>query len=354
MEIYLILVGAVLVLGRLLPQEGPERKFYIALMALLHLLICGLRHPHLTGDLMKYHWQFNAAGAGEWLSAGKNPGFFLLMQVIFRLTDGNFQIFLFLIAAISQLAFALVIYRCSPAPWLSYLALNCLGFFLFGFSAIKQALGMALVMLAYLGIVEDRPKWFLGFTLLAGAVHLPMLSFLPAYFLTRFRVDRGMLWAYILAAAALFLLRQPVVEFVQELYYDTETDFVWSGGLGGRFFLILLILASGGLLRGLEDRQFTKVFHLMAVSAVLQMFSGFDNVFTRLADVYFQFSVLFIPQLLCLPGTGPLAFNRRSRKWLAGLAAVCLIWFYWRTNLSVEIVNPVDNYLNYRFFWQER
>lgn len=354
MDVYLILLGLILVLGRWMPQTGPERKCYIALMALLHLLLCGLRHPHLTGDLMKYHWDFLAAGFASWVPDGKNPGFFLLMKAVYHLTDGNFQIFLFLIATLIQLTAALVIYRYSPAPWLGYLTLNCLGFYLFGFSAIKQALGMALVMAAFLGIMEDRPKFFLAMTLLAGAVHLPMLSFLPAYLLTRFRVNRGMLFAYALAAVALYLFRQPVAEFAKGLYYGAETTFSWSGGLGGRFFLIVLIGTAGAMLRGLEDLQFHKLIHLMAVSAILQMFSGFDNVFTRLADVYFQFSVIFIPRMLCLPGKGPLAFNSRSRRWLTGIAAVCLLIFYWKTNLNVEIVSSVDNYLNFRFFWQER
>lgn len=354
MEIYLILLGLTVVLGRWMPQQGPERKYCIVLMALLNTLVCGLRHPDLTGDLMKYHWQFNAAGAGTMLPDGKNFGFFLLMRLVFYLTDGNFQIFLFLTAAAAQLAAALVVFRCSPAPWLSYLTLHCFGFYIFGFSAIKQALGMALILLAFLGIVQDRPGWFLVFTLLAGAVHLPMLCFLPAYLLTRFRMDRAMLAAYTLLAGVLYAFRQEVAALAGGMYYGAETDFSRWDGLGGRFFLILLVTAAGILLRGVEDRAFNKLLHLMAVSAVLQMFSGFDNVFARLADVYFQFSIVFIPQMLCLPGRGPLAFDRSGRKWLAGLAAVCLIWFYWRTNLNVEIGDPVDNYLNFRFFWQER
>jgi hypothetical protein len=190
--------------------------------------------------------------------------------------------------------------------------------------------------------------------LLAGSVHLPMLSFLPAYTLTRFQMNRGMLGAYALVAAVLYWFRQSVVDLAKGLYYGAETVFSWQSGLGGRFFLIVLIAAAGGLLRGLEAPGFGKVLHLMVVSAILQMFSGFDNVFTRLTDVYFQFSVVFIPQMLCLPGKGPLAFNRPSRRLLAMLCAVCLILFYWKTNLNVEIAGSVDNYLNFRFFWQER
>lgn len=350
----MILLGAVLVLGRWMPQQGPRRKWYIAAMVLLHTLLCGLRHPHLTGDLMKYHWEFLSQSRAGWAIPARNPGFSLAMQGIYRVFDGNFQIFLFVTAAVSQLAAGWVIWKDSPAPWLSYLTLHCLGFFVFGFSAVKQALGMAFVLLAFRGIAENRPKFFFAMVALAGAVHLPMLAFLPAYFLTRFRVDRAVLAAYVLAGVLLFCCREPAAEAARQLYYGESDPLVWSGGPGGRFFLMVLITAAGLLLRGTENVQFGKVFHLMAVSCVLQLFSGFDHVFTRLADVYFQFSVLYLPAMVLEPGNGGLAMNRRSRKLLAVAAAVFLIWYYYETNLSVNIENSVDNYWNLRFFWQTR
>lgn len=353
MEVYLILLGAVLVLGRCLPQQGRSRKWYILLMVLLHTALCGLRHPHLTGDLMKYHWEFLQIGQGNWAIPARNPGFYLLMKGIYHLSGGNFQVFLFVTAAISQLAAGWIIWKYSPAPWLSYLTLHCLGFYIFGFSALKQALAMAFVLLAFQGIGENRPKFFLGMVGLAGLIHLPMLAFLPAYFLTRFRVDRAVLMAYVLGGISLFLFREPAAALAGEVYYG-EAAFSRYTSLGGRFFLILLIAAAGLLLRGTEDQNFGRLFHLMAVSALLQMLSGFGNVFTRLADVYFQFAVLYIPGMLCLPGSGPLALNRRSRKVLTAAVVIFLIWFYYRTNLSVNIGFSADNYLNFRFFWQGR
>lgn len=354
MEVYLILPAAVLVLGRWMPQAGPGRKWYVLLMVLLHTALCGLRHPHLTGDLMKYHWEFLSVGPGNWRIFQQNAGFYLMMKGIYHLSGGNFQVFLFAAAAVSQLAVGWILWKYSPAPWLSYLTLHCLGFYIFGFSAVKQTLGMAFVLLAVQGIVENRPKFFLGMVLIAGTIHLPMLAFLSAYFLTRFRVDRAVLIAYVLGGILLFLLREPAADAMAGLYYGENMGFSWSGGPGGRFFLLFLITAAGVLLRGTEDQSFGKLVHVMAVSTLLQMLSGFDNVFTRLADVYFQCAVLYIPQMLCLPGSGPLAMNCRSRKLLTAAVVLFLIWFYYRTNLDVTIGNPRDNYLNFRFFWQER
>lgn len=352
MEIYLIILAAVLLLGRVLPQEGPKRKQYIVLMALLHAFVCGFRYQHLTGDLMKYHWEFNATAEAGWLPDGRNVGFYLLMRLVYHLTDGNFQIFLLLIAVVTQAAAACVIDRYSPAPWLSYLVLNCMGFYIFGFSAVRQALAMAFVMLSFIGIAERKPGWFLGMMTIAGLVHLPSLIFLPAYPLVHFRVSREMLAAYILGGILLHIFKEPIVDFMRGLYYDDGTEFAYSGSLGGRFFLILLITGAGALLRGFESRQFAALFHLMAVSALLQMLSGFDNVFTRLTDYYFQFSVLYIPMIFYgKQRSAILPFNGQSRKMFAAMVSLCLIWFYYTTNLNVDIAYAVDDYTNFRFAW---
>ena len=117
----------------------------------------------------------------------------------------------------------------------------------------------------------------------------------------------------------------------------------------------------GFALRGFNGKYFSKVANLIVAAAVLQMFSGFDNVFTRLTDYYLQFLIIFIP----------LSFADYKDKKLEGISegisldilpkqrfiiiiflVMFLIWFYNKYNLSVDII-PVDDYTNYRFFWEE-
>lgn len=354
MEIYLILAAATLLLGRFMPQEGPERKRCIILMALLQGFVCGFRYQHLTGDLMKYHWEFNAAAEAGWLEGGRNPGFYWLLKAVCHLSGGNFQVLLILIAAVTQIAAAVLIYRYSPAPWLSWLVFNCMGFYISGFSAIKQALAMALVMLAFLGIAERKLRLYLAMMALAGLVHLPALIFLPAYWVVQFRMDRAVLGAYALAGALLWLFREPFAAFLTELYYGEAAALSNGGSPGGRFFLILLIAGAGLLLRGADSRQFGGLAHLMLISALLQMLSGFGNLFTRLADYYFQFSILYIPMIFGDHGAAVLPFDPGSRKKLAAVAAVCLILFYYTAFLNVDIAYAVDDYTNFRFMWDVR
>lgn len=368
-KIYYYLVIAVLVFGMLMPQKGKKRIYYIILMALIHAFVCGFRYMYLTGDLRKYAASYNQMEGMAWTSesvlrGGKNVGFGLLLKLLSTITHGDFQILLIVIAVITELALAMLVYRYSPRPWMSYLVWDCLSFYIFGFSAIKQALAMSVLMWAVTGILERKPKKFLLFAVIAGLIHMPAFAFLPAYWIAKRRVTGDTILFAVAAAVAIFFLRTQIVAIISPLYYEEETFVLGESGLGMRFFFIIGLLAVGILIKGFEERDFSALFHLIVISAILQMFSGFDNVFTRMADYYFQFSVLYIPLLfLSSPGdtrmmqNGPYGARAvfrtdpKIKAYAVFFTVALLMLYYYKTQLSATILYDVDNYLNYRFMW---
>ncbi|WP_458398432.1 EpsG family protein [Anaerotignum sp.] len=364
MYIYLYIVAATLILGAVMPQRGKKRIWYIFLITLIHTFVCAFRYQHLTGDLMKYHNEFNTVAKYSWFShevlhEGRNSGFYLLMKLVNELTGGYFQFLLIVIAVITHIILAYMIYRYSPAPWLSYLVWNCMSFYIFGLNAIKQTLAMSFVMLSFVGIAEKRPKFYVGSMILAGLIHTPSLIFLPAYWLAQKRVNYGMILFYFILGVALYVFKNQFVDFTRSFYYEDDTVFVFSGEIGSRFIMILGFTLFAVLFKGFPNRDLEKLFHLMAIATMLQMLSGFDNIFTRLTDYYFQFSVLYIPmtffpydqkkQSSRLQRVFP--FNERSLKFMSLFICIFIIWFYWTYNLNITIEYQVDNYLNYRFMW---
>ena len=364
LEYYLLLV-AVIALGVLMPQGAKDRKQYIAVIAVLHSLLSGLRHQYLTGDMQTYCYKYWRTLNEGWFSEeifqeGKNFGFNWLLKFFSTISDGEFQVFLIAVAIFIQAAVAYLIHKYSPLPWLSFLVWNCIGFYSFGFSAIKQSIAMGLIMIAFVGIMEERPKLFAVFTILAGFVHAPALIFIPAYFLSKQKFTLRTLIIYICGAAAVFINRNQIVKLMEEFYYE-EGIIGDNTELGGRFFLIVLFIIAGFALKGFNGKYFSKVANLIVVAAVLQMFSGFDNVFTRLTDYYLQFLIIFIP----------LAFGDYKDEKFHGISegisldipprlkfiiivflSVFLIWFYNKYILGVDMI-AVDDYTNYRFFWEE-
>lgn len=365
-RVYYYVVAAVLLFGALLPQHGKQKRIYIALMAALHTFICGWRYMYLTGDLLKYSGQYTRIyPVNGWFSeqvfdGGRNFGFAWLSKLLSLISNGNFQILLIVIAVITEIAVAIIIYRYSPAPWLSYLLWDCFGFYIFGFSAIKQALAMGLLMFAFTGIMEERPRRFFLWTVLAGCIHAPALIFLPAYWIAKSKLSVRRMTAYVISAVLIFIFRNQIVTFISEFYYD-ETDFTVNDRLGGRFMMIAALIAAGVFLRGFSGKNFSKLFNLMIAAAILQMFSGFDNVFTRLTDYYFQFLILYLPMMF-YPERDErlnngyqirhLALSHQQR--IAAIFCVVLLagLYYYTTNLNITITNAIDDYLNYRFSWE--
>lgn len=365
-KVYYYMVAAVLLFALLLPQRGPNKKWYVIFMAALHTFVCGWRYKYITGDLIKYSgFYLRKYPSNGWFSetvfdGGRNFGFAWISKFLSQISDGDFQLLLIFIAVVTEIALAIIIYRYSPAPWLSYLLWNCFSFYVFGFSAIKQALAMGILMLAFTGIMEEKPRKFYLWTLLAGCIHTPALIFLPAYWIAKNRLSGKKVLLYGIASVLIFAFRNPIVTFISQFYYD-ETDFGVNDRLGGRFLMIVALLLAGLILRGFRGKYFSKLFNLMVVAAVLQMFSGFDNIFTRLTDYYFQFMILYLPMMF-YPERDEL-LERAPTSWKIHLtpqqragALLCIIGlailYYYTTCLGHTIEYEVDNYLNYRFCWE--
>ena len=366
MSIYWGIVLITIICGMVMPQEGRQRKYYVTLMTFIHWFVCAFRYEFLTGDLIKYNTEFRHLRNVSYLSEQavhewRNTGFYWFMKFVGDTTDGDYQALLIVLATICCVIAGIFIYRYSPKPWFSFVVWNCLSLYVtYDYLAIKQGLAMAILMISMMCIFEKKPFWFLIWTLLAGFIHMPALCFLPAYFLANRKLNAAMLIFYIVAAVAIYLSKQLIVEWVAEIYYEDSSFTLIKEELGGRTIVIVLMLIAGLMLKGFRETRFSQLFNIIVVAAIFQMFSGFDNIFTRLADYYLQFTVLYIPMIF-YHGSGDrinrlaappvFRFNLQSRKILAACLVLILIWWYDATMLGHTITYEVDNYLNYRFMW---
>ena len=370
-KIYWIIVALVIILGLVLPQEGKDRKYYIFFMTIIHSFVSGWRYIYLTGDLRKYaagYYEYAEHNKG-WFDKdvfldGRNFGFEWIKKIFSMATDGDFHIFLIALAIFTQIAVAVLIYLYSPKPWVSYLVWNCLSFYItYDFSAIKQGLAMAVLMFAMIAVFEKRKWLFIILVLIAGCIHMPSLIFLPAYYMANQKITENTVIVYFITTVLVFVFRKPIAEWGTDIYYEDgliNTDKMIT--LGGRFAVITFIILCGLLIKGFREKQFESLFTLMVIAASIQVFSGYNNVFTRFTDYYLQFTVLFIPMIFYKPihtvpmndekNLPPFIFDQDSLNFFVMLLTVILIWFYHVTCLGRTIELKADDYLNYRFNWE--
>ena len=366
MSVYLIIVILVLGVAILFPENPHNRKIYIIIMATIHTFICGFKYMYLSGDLIKYAGNYYRLQHRSWLDLPSNNGsnilWFALLRLFSGLSGGDFQVFLFFQALFVEVVLALFIYHYSACPWLSYLVWNCMSMYIYGFSAIKQSTAMAVIMIAMMGVLEDKPLLFYISVLIGGLIHFPAFCFLPVYAIRNQKTNEKMIIILAMIIGIIFLFRNPIVNFMSQLYY-AEAGFSGNAKVGLRFGIILGIAVAGFLLRGTWENKSQKLLHVIIIAAVLQMFSGYSNVFTRLADYYFQFSILFIPlffadtnvsinQMIPEGITPVFGFDEKNRSITILVLVLLLIIFYYYSGFSHAVQgSPIDNIWTYRSMW---
>ena len=175
-----------------------------------------------------------------------------------------------------------------------------MGFYIFTYSGLKQSIAMGFICLAMIAILDEKPLQFYFWVAFGTLFHSPAAIFLPAYIITKKEFDAVYIWMLVISLILFFVFRTKIVSVLTDAYYDSEAIIGSSKIIGGRAIMILFIIALGCWLRPVTaiDTVYKKLFSIMLISFMLQCFSIFGNVFTRLTDYYFQFVTLYIPYIL--------------------------------------------------------
>lgn len=301
----LIVVMAITLFYARMHKNKVGKKRCIACITVLLTCFGGLRSWQM-GDVYHYCYAYLACNQAGWTLDWKSHDS-IGTQLFYRVAGQmgiSFEVCLFLIAAFCAITLGVLVYRYSSSPYMSYLLYICLGLYLFTLSGLKQSIAMGFVMIAMMAILERKPLKFFAFVLIAALFHTPALIFAVAYPFANKRIDLYYFLLLAIVIAAIVVFRDKIVAFASDLYYDDEVEFASEGKLGGKTIMMLLILAAAMYIRPLRnyDRVYCKLFNLMVIAAIIQSFSVYDNVFTRLADYYYQFFILFVP-LVLEPGT---------------------------------------------------
>lgn len=324
-------------------ETKANKRICVTIITIILTLFSGLRSWWFS-DLIKYYTLYlKCTGAGGWSTVTED--FSNIGIRIFFFLSGNagipYDICIFLIAAFAAVTLGRFIYKYSPAPYWSYLVYIAMGFYLFTYSGLKQTIAMGFLLIAAEGIFENRMKKFLFWTLVAGVFHAPAFIFLPAYVVAKQRFTHGYFFLLALAVAVIFLFRDQLVGIVSQAYYEDETKYSTDGQIGGRTLMMIFILGVAAIMRPPRegDRIYCQTYNLMILAAMIQYFGMYNNVFSRLADYYYQFVVLFMP-LMLERGTHQKRTNPKAtyliRSWngevymLAELGvSLFAVWYYY-------------------------
>ena len=307
MDYYALLVALVLLTAVLMHGNQQGNKKYVIVASLLLFAIYGLRDTYHIGfdSATSYLYGFKRIGAQPWSeifanSSKYNFGFTLMTKAFHSFISADYQLYITTISVFVSICFGRLIYKYSPSPVQSILYHFGLLLYVFHFSALKQSIAMAFLMLAFDAITERKPVKFFLLVFIASQFHFPALVFLPAYFLPRLKIERYFLIALAVMLLLTYLFRNQIITFMLTMYKDENVAAVDLSNirfLRTKALIMIVIVVAAILLRmpGPDDPVYTLLMKFIGIAIVFQTFCGYNNIFERLADYYFQFSVIFIP-----------------------------------------------------------
>lgn len=283
-------------------KNNWNKKRCIRLVTVILICFSGLRSWRM-GDCRHYCYAFLECNLPDWTLNVTENGDTIGLQLFYRLIGQmglGFEVCIFLIAVFVGVTLAVFVYRYSPSPYWSYVMYLAMGFYLASFNILKQVIAMGFIMLAMMEIIERRPGRFLVWVGIAALFHTPALVFLIAYPFANKKINLSYFLLIAMMVLAVFLFRDEIINQLSSLYYEEDMQFEAAEALGGKVVVMVMILVLGLILRPLQnyDVIYRQTFNIMVLAAIVQSFSVYDNVFTRLADYFYQFIVLFIPLML--------------------------------------------------------
>lgn len=308
MNIYALLVALVLITALLMRGYQAANKKYIIIACLLLFTVYGLRDCFSIGNdsSSSYLHQFQRAAGYTWadILSGSNSfnlGYSALNKAVYDLTNGDYQIHIALIAAFVTFCFGRLVYKYSPNPLASILYYLGLMLYTFHFNSLKQSIAMAFLMLAFDQVISRRLIRFLVLTVFASFFHFPAIVFLPAYWIAKIKPGRAFIVLLVLSLLATYHFRAQILDLMLRAYKEeyasvSTAEFRF---LRTKVLIMIVIVAAAVLFRKPRPSDFVycTLLEFMGVAIVFQAFCGYSNVFERLADYYFQFSVIFIPMV---------------------------------------------------------
>lgn len=355
MNIYLTEVTLIVILSAIFRNKNKDRK-YVFLSFLILFIIMGFRESSIVGNdsATSYLYGYYTVLKRNVSFKEYNFAFELLMKYM-NIIGLDYQWFITIEAFFVCFSFGRLIKKYSVDPSISILWFIGMLFYSFMFSALKQAYAMAFLCYAFDALVERKPIKFIIFVLIASSFHFPALIFLPAYWMVKIETRRNYLIILSIILVLVFIFRAQILEFMTSFYYEEGSQLYSNNAIfmGTKVTLMLVTLIMGSFLRPIDNRSdnlywYTVMFSGIAI--IFQTFCYYNNIFERLADYYYVFSILYMPLVL---------ERKEVKTHLVSNNNIIRIKYYGRIIVIIFCVFRFasyminDPFLNpYLFFWQ--
>lgn len=325
-----------------------KKKTYCIIMGFCLFLIAAFRSTHVGFDSGQYARLFNSLHNIDIMATleinPQEPGFYILARLIALIGIGHQPLFA-VIGGFFAFSISRFIYNYSKSAMVSFFMLIPMMYFAFSLTGLRQTVAISVVLFSIDYMLKRRFIPFILLIALASLFHNSAILFIPAYFLPYKKIGNGHIWAFVTAIPILYLLRRPIILFIQQFLYSEYRIAADGSESSGwvTLFVYLLILVTALLFKNSidrDDKNFILFFSMMYVGMCIQMFVPLQPNIFRVSMYYNIVSILLIPGII-------MAQKDKEKKILAYMLFFAMMAIeYYMFTFSSAGVNP------YSFFWQ--
>src|SRR5690625_2426648 len=305
MVIYILNIVSILFYAYLYSLTANKynlKKFFIIMLSVQLILILSLRHRSVGVDVTSYLNFFQNITPSfdfqEFMDHRFELGYKLVNKMLSIITM-NEQIFLAVMAVLCIIPVGRFVYKHSKMPFLSlglYISFN---FYAFTFSGLRQGIAYGIILISYDFIVKRKLYKFVICVLIASLFHQSALIFLPAYFLAKIEINKKSATLFIIIISILFLLRKPIYDVIIQNIYP-RYEIVESNAINWMMLGIIIIILGLIFYKRViaVSSQANSIYVFIIIGVSLMMFATVGTNAMRMADYYYIFIILFIPEVL--------------------------------------------------------
>lgn len=316
-------------------------------------LMVGLR-SYMTGadsdNMYKYYLATLDTSLFDWLRANFTSVLYDLVRwLCCRITGGNVQVFLFLLAFVTLYLVVAAIDNWKLKYRGTALAIYYCLFGLILFDQSRQMLAMAVLMYAFKYAYKRQPKKYIPLVITAGLIHITaFIAGAAVLFLTRRKHFKNRMTENLVYIGELVLIcvLVPVgISLIGVIFEGTKYEkyaiATGDGTIGLGFFLALLPTALPAVLLSLDmDKQNRMRDNILMV--IPTRYAGYTSTFVSRMSYYFSGVCVF-----AFPYAIQKARGDRRRFYQLMILVCCVVYFilwYWWKNAYI--------YLPYMTFWE--
>ena len=318
MTVYLINLALILIWSVPLihiDTNSKKKKLYCAICAIQWTLVSGLRDWSIGADTLTYYTWFEEVKVFSWSTVVKNcwdylfngleikdPGYNLL-QKIFQIFSGDYQLWLVFIAILFTGFMARWIYKYSSMPEISFLLYSVLFYSFFAVTGHRQTIATALIF--FVGYEYAKKKQFAKFAIIAiiaFLIHKSSLVFMLFYIIANIRISMIYSIVMFIVIAALAVLGKQLYGPVAQVlgFSDEQIEYDLGGAETYATVLLLLCFVAFCLYLWISKRRIDakNLYNMLFLAMGSTVLLFHNQSFMRIQQYFSLIIMVMVPEMI--------------------------------------------------------